>query len=110
MLTDLLTCSHTMILEAWGCPRRSIRTDQKRFFFDLGSNNQTGHFLRISEADGELKPLLVPYILYHAQVGWKIQAQLVMEVDALTGRANHNILDSNHNEKLFQIGLLLTGT
>lgn len=49
-------------------------------------------------------------ILYHAQVSWKIQAQLVMEVDALTGRANRNILDSNHNEKLFQIGLLLTGT
>ncbi|CAL9198607.1 unnamed protein product [Musa hybrid cultivar] len=90
-----------MMLEAWGCLRRSIRIDQKRFLFDLGSNNR-GHFLRISEADGELKPLLVPY--------WKIQAQLVMEVDALTGRANHNILDSNHNEKLFQIGLLLTGT
>lgn len=25
-----------------------IRADQKRFFFDLGSNNR-GHFLRISE-------------------------------------------------------------
>ncbi|THU53678.1 hypothetical protein C4D60_Mb10t16980 [Musa balbisiana] len=89
-----------MILEAWGCLRRAIRTDQKRFFFDLGSNNR-GYFLRISEAGGELKPLLVSR---------KIQAQLVMEVDALAGRANHNILDSNHNEKLFQIGLLLTGT
>ncbi|URE45973.1 PurA ssDNA and RNA-binding protein [Musa troglodytarum] len=89
-----------MILEAWGCLRRSIRIDQKRFFFDLGSNNR-GHFLRISEADGELKPLLV---------SWKIQTHLVMEVDAMTGRANHNILDGHHNEKLFQISLLLTET
>ncbi|MQL96258.1 hypothetical protein Taro_028928 [Colocasia esculenta] len=28
-----------------------IRADQKRFFFDLGSNNR-GHFLRISEVAG----------------------------------------------------------
>ncbi|KAG8637337.1 hypothetical protein MANES_15G111500v8 [Manihot esculenta] len=30
-----------------------IRADQKKFFFDLGSNNR-GHFLRISEVNGSL--------------------------------------------------------
>ena len=34
-----------------------IRADQKRFFFDLGSNNR-GHFLRISEVTMGILPSL----------------------------------------------------
>ncbi|URD98333.1 Transcription factor Pur-alpha [Musa troglodytarum] len=37
-------------IESLGMPK-VIRADQKRFFFDLGSNNR-GHYLRISEVSG----------------------------------------------------------
>jgi transcriptional activator protein Pur-alpha len=33
-----------------GVMSKVIRADQKRFFFDLGSNNR-GHYLRISEVE-----------------------------------------------------------
>ena len=40
-----------------------IRADQKRFFFDLGSNNR-GHFLRISEVCCPLSFCPFPVFLY----------------------------------------------
>lgn len=45
-----------------------IRADQKRFFFDLGSNNR-GHFLRISEVCCYYLSVLFPlfYILWEEE-------------------------------------------
>lgn len=40
-----------------------IRADQKRFFFDLGSNNR-GHFLRISEVCCHYLFLSFSFVLY----------------------------------------------
>ena len=40
-----------------------IRADQKRFFFDLGSNNR-GHFLRISEVFSHLSFFLFLSYIY----------------------------------------------
>lgn len=42
-----------------------IRADQKKFFFDLGSNNR-GHFLRISEVCNGSFIAIAKQILFHA--------------------------------------------
>jgi hypothetical protein len=39
-----------------------IRADQKRFFFDLGSNNR-GHYLRISEVPHSCSSLVIRIVL-----------------------------------------------
>lgn len=44
-----------------------IRADQKRFFFDLGSNNR-GHFLRISEVCCHY---LCPFFLFFFYILWE---------------------------------------
>ena len=44
-----------------------IRVDQKRFFFDLGSNNR-GHFLRISEVNATKQSTIISIIVLSSKL------------------------------------------
>ncbi|XP_042378998.1 transcription factor Pur-alpha 1-like isoform X1 [Zingiber officinale] len=67
-----------------------IRVDQKRFFFDLGSNNR-GHFLRISEVTGaDRSSIILPLSglkQFHEMVGHFVE----ITKDRLEGMASANV-------------------
>jgi hypothetical protein len=71
-----------------------IRVDQKRFFFDLGSNNR-GHFLRISEVAGsDRSSIILPLSglkQFHETVGHFVEVTKD-QVEGLTG-ANVRTVD-----------------
>ncbi|KAK8962085.1 Transcription factor Pur-alpha 1 [Platanthera guangdongensis] len=74
-----------------------IRADQKRFFFDLGSNNR-GHFLRISEVAGpDRSSIILPLSglkPFHEMVGHFVK----VTKDKLEGAAGPNVrtLEPSH--------------
>ncbi|XP_020705048.1 transcription factor Pur-alpha 1 [Dendrobium catenatum] len=67
-----------------------IRADQKRFFFDLGSNNR-GHFLRISEVAGpDRSSIILPLSAlkqFHEMLGHFVE----ITKDRLEGISNANV-------------------
>ncbi|KAJ4977895.1 hypothetical protein NE237_008675 [Protea cynaroides] len=67
-----------------------IRADQKRFFFDLGSNNR-GHFLRISEVAGaDRSSIILPLSglkQFHEMVGHFVE----ITKDRIEGMAGANV-------------------
>ncbi|KAL0919496.1 hypothetical protein M5K25_011591 [Dendrobium thyrsiflorum] len=67
-----------------------IRADQKRFFFDLGSNNR-GHFLRISEVAGpDRSSIILPLSAlkqFHEMFGHFVE----ITKDRLEGISNANV-------------------
>ncbi|KAJ6804847.1 transcription factor Pur-alpha 1-like [Iris pallida] len=67
-----------------------IRADQKRFFFDLGSNNR-GHFLRISEVAGpDRSSIILPLSglkQFHEMIGHFVE----ITKDRLEGMAGVNV-------------------
>ncbi|XP_043691465.1 transcription factor Pur-alpha 1-like [Telopea speciosissima] len=67
-----------------------IRADQKRFFFDLGSNNR-GHFLRISEVAGaDRSSIILPLSglkQFHEMVGHFVE----ITKDRIEGMAGGNV-------------------
>ncbi|KAG0466429.1 hypothetical protein HPP92_018009 [Vanilla planifolia] len=67
-----------------------IRADQKRFFFDLGSNNR-GHFLRISEVAGpDRSSIILPLSglkQFHEMIGHFVE----ITKDRLDGMAGANV-------------------
>lgn len=67
-----------------------IRVDQKRFFFDLGSNNR-GHFLRISEVAGnDRSSIILPLSglrQFHEMVGHFVE----ITKDRIDGMAGANV-------------------
>ncbi|KAK8950571.1 Transcription factor Pur-alpha 1 [Platanthera guangdongensis] len=77
-----------------------IRADQKRFFFDLGSNNR-GHFLRISEVAGpDRSSIILPLSglkQFHEMVGHFVE----ITKDKLEGinGANVRTLDPSHSQR-----------
>ncbi|XP_019260295.1 PREDICTED: transcription factor Pur-alpha 1 isoform X1 [Nicotiana attenuata] len=72
-----------------------IRVDQKRFFFDLGSNNR-GHFLRISEVAGsDRSSIILPLSglkQFHEMVGHFVEISKD-RLEGITG-ANVRTIDS----------------
>lgn len=72
-----------------------IRADQKRFFFDLGSNNR-GHFLRISEVAGsDRSSIILPLSglkQFHEMVGHFVEISKD-RLEGITG-ANVRTIDS----------------
>ncbi|KAH0457361.1 hypothetical protein IEQ34_012676 [Dendrobium chrysotoxum] len=67
-----------------------IRADQKRFFFDLGSNNR-GHFLRISEVAGpDRSSIILPLSglkMFHEMIGHFVD----ITKDRLEGISSANV-------------------
>ncbi|KAI9195074.1 hypothetical protein LWI28_011398 [Acer negundo] len=74
-----------------------IRADQKKFFFDLGSNNR-GHFLRISEVAGsDRSSIILPLSglkQFHEMVGHFVEITKD-RIEGMTG-ANVRTVDTPH--------------
>ncbi|MQL95402.1 hypothetical protein Taro_028066, partial [Colocasia esculenta] len=74
-----------------------IRADQKRFFFDLGSNNR-GHFLRISEVAGaDRSSIILPLSglrQFHEAVGYFVEISKD-QLEGMTG-ANVRTIEPGH--------------
>ncbi|PKA60308.1 Transcription factor Pur-alpha 1 [Apostasia shenzhenica] len=74
-----------------------IRADQKRFFFDLGSNNR-GHFLRISEVAGpDRSSIILPLSglkQFHEMIGYFVE----ITKDRIEGMTGPNVrtVESSH--------------
>ncbi|XP_052184871.1 transcription factor Pur-alpha 1 [Diospyros lotus] len=75
-----------------------IRADQKRFFFDLGSNNR-GHFLRISEVAGsDRSSIILPLSglkQFHEMVGHFVD----ITKDRIEGMGSANVRTVEHPQR-----------
>ncbi|XP_057539006.1 transcription factor Pur-alpha 1 [Amaranthus tricolor] len=73
-----------------GASSKVIRVDQKRFFFDLGSNNR-GHFLRISEVTGPDRSSIILPLSGLKQFHEMVTHFVEISKDKIEGMASANV-------------------